>query len=345
MVSASRSRLGLVPLHAEGAAATDALSSFEVYFHHFLTHSGLQDPVAHQIAYHFGFTEKNNQRHGKRLRPRFTMATAAALGVAPETTYPACSAIEMLHNYSLIHDDIEDSDSLRHGRQTLWAAFGLAHGINAGDAVGALAHLALQPVSERLGADIAMQMSLDLSRANLAMCQGQALDLALEGGAPVDTTTYVAMIGGKTAALFGCAGALGARCAAASEAEIERCRSIGCLFGLGFQIADDISGIWGNTDATGKAPAGDLERRKKTYPIVWALENDARASGAVIATAYAGSDLLSEATIQQLRQGLKACGAYAAARAAADNYFESALQKARGLQPLNDLLLELRSSL
>lgn len=343
MVPGSASGLGVNALQPEGAAATDVWASFEQYLKHFLTDYGLQDPVAHQVAYHFGFTERENQRQGKRLRPRLTIATAASLGVPAEKTFPACTAIELLHNYSLIHDDIEDEDTLRHGRTTMWAAFGLAHGINAGDAVGALAQLALAAARTELGPDCALRMSTDLARANLEMCQGQALDLALERGAPVNTETYVAMIQGKTAALFGCACALGARCAGTGETEVERARSIGCLFGLGFQIADDISGIWASTAATGKLAAGDLERRKKTFPIVWASENDPNETGRMIEELFSGDEPLAERSIAQLRAALHACGAYAAARASADNYFESALEKAHGFAPLSDLLSQLRS--
>lgn len=331
-------------MSAHGAGAADALASFEAYLHRFLIEYGLQDPVAHQIAYHFGFTDPEHQRRGKRLRPRVTMACAASFRAPSESTFPACAAIELLHNYSLIHDDIEDADTLRHGRETLWAAFGHAHGINAGDAVGALAQLALEPALATLGAETVLHMSADLARANLEMCQGQALDLAFERGAPATTDSYLEMIGGKTAALFGCAAALGARSAAAAPADVERCRNIGCLFGLGFQIADDILGIWAHTSQTGKAAAGDLERRKQTFPIVWAIENDPHDAGRAIAAAYATKEPLAAPAVATLRSSLESCGAYAAARAAADNYFESALQKAQGLTALSDLLFQLRSS-
>ncbi|HLW38521.1 MAG TPA: polyprenyl synthetase family protein [Candidatus Eremiobacteraceae bacterium] len=331
-------------MRTEGASATDVLASFEAYLQGFLAQCGAQDPVAHQLAYHFGLTEMpERRRRGKRLRPRVTMAAAASFRVQPELTLPACAAIELLHNYSLIHDDIEDADKLRHGRETLWAAFGLAHGINAGDAVGALAQLALDPLRATLGADVALQMSLDLARANLEMCQGQALDLALEGGSPAGIATYLEMIGMKTAALFGCAAALGARCALASEAEVERCRGIGHSFGLGFQIADDISGIWGAPAVTGKAAAGDLARGKKTFPVLWAIENDPGVTGRALAAAHAPKEALSSSAIAALREALESCGAYAAARAAADNYFETALEKARGLAPLSDALFQLRT--
>lgn len=329
-------------MQAEDAIASDALASFERYLADFLHAQLRHEPLAPQVCYHFGLTDPAGARRGKRLRPRLTMASAASFGAAPEKTFPSCCAIELLHNYSLIHDDIEDADALRHGRQTLWAVFGVTHGINAGDAVGALAHIALEPVASRLGASAAALMGSDLARANLAMCQGQALDLALEGGTPTSLATYGQMIEGKTAALFGCACALGARCGLAGEEEVTRCHAIGCSFGMGFQISDDLSGIWGATAQTGKAAAGDLARRKKTYPVVWALEHGRGNAKDTIARSYAQAEPLSESGVTELRDALTRCGAYEAARAAADNYFESALEKAAGLRPLRDALETLR---
>lgn len=331
-------------MQAEGALARDALASFERYLSDFLQAQLRHDPVAEQVCYHFGLNDQAGARRGKRLRPRLTMAAATSFGTPPDKTFPACCAIELLHNYSLIHDDIEDADTLRHGRQTLWAAFGIAHGINAGDAVGALAQIALEPVASQLGARAASHMGLDLARANLAMCQGQALDLALEGGAQASLERYQHMIAGKTAALFGCACALGARCASATEEAVSRCHAIGCSFGMGFQIADDLSGIWGATAQTGKAAGGDLARRKKTYPVVWAQEHATGNVKETIASTYASAEPLSEQGMTKLREALTTCGAYEAARTAADNYFESALEQAASLRPLRDALETLRSN-
>lgn len=301
------------------------------------------DPVAHHILYHFGLCEEPNRRTGKRLRPRMTLAAATAYGGDERGAFPACAAIEMLHNYSLIHDDIEDADTLRHGRETLWSTFGIAHGVNAGDAVGALAQLALKAARDTMEPQAAFAMMMDLAQANLDMCQGQAMDLALEAGAPAGTETYIEMIGRKTAALFGCAAALGARCADASSDEVERCREIGCSFGMAFQISDDVAGIWASTDRTGKAAAGDLARKKKTFPIVWAAQNDPHAAGTVIGQTYSISETPDAAAVQRLQSALEACGSKVAAEQAADNYLEAALRRAAGLEPLTKFLSEWRA--
>jgi geranylgeranyl diphosphate synthase, type I len=322
-----------------------ALELFEQHLTRFLATHARREPVAAQIAYHFGIDDANGARQGKRLRPRLVMAAAAAYGARAERTLAACTAVELLHNYSLMHDDIEDGDELRHGRRALWAQYGLEHGINGGDAVGALAQLALEPVIDSHGAEIAFVMSMDLARANLRLCEGQALDLALaqDDGARATLDTYLEMIDGKTAALFGCSAAIGAACASAAAEEVERSRDVGRLFGLGFQIADDLAGIWGTTQATGKTPGGDLARHKKTYPVLWAIDRDPEGTGSAIASAYETSIDLDPWPAQRVREVLDACGAYAATRAAADTYFEEALERALGTQPLSDFVMQNRT--
>lgn len=329
---------------AQSITEKRALDLFEKHLQQFLTQQTARDPVGHQIRYHFGVGQSQNARRGKRLRPRLVMAAATAYGGKPEQTLAVCAAIELLHNYSLVHDDIEDGDRLRHGRETLWAAFGLPHGINTGDAIGALAQLALSESGENFGAHTAFCMTMELARAHFAMCEGQALDLALEAGTPASIDAYLEMIECKTAALFSCAAALGARCATADEREIDRCRSIGRLFGLGFQIDDDVLGIWGNTSDTGKVAAGDLERRKKTFPIAWAIQHDPVGAGRAIAKAFGKARKPSDEAVGGLRIVLEECGAYRAARSTADNYFESAHRLAQGLQPLSDFVLQWRST-
>ena len=323
-----------------GAIDAHALDLFEEQLKSFLQSYAERDPLAEQLHYHFALTQ-GNSRHGKRLRPRLLMAAAASYGAKPERTMPACIAVELLHNYSLIHDDIQDADRLRHGRPTLWAVYGVEHGINAGDAVGALAHVALADIVETHGAETAFAMSLELAEANLHTCRGQGQDLALSAARTVTLDEYIEMIGGKTASLFACAAALGARCASAQPSEIERSREAGRLFGLGFQISDDVLGIWGSTQVTGKPAACDLVRRKKTFPVTWALQHSEEASSA-LRRAYAHNRAFDETATARLQTLLTRCGAYEAARTAADTYFNEALVSARGDEPLSDFIVQNR---
>jgi geranylgeranyl diphosphate synthase type I len=328
MVSRRTRHRGLIAI----PSAAPPLDDFEQYLHRVLDDGVRGEPVREQLHHHFGAGPSSGSRIGKRLRPRLVLAVAHDLGADRADALPACAAIELLHNYSLIHDDIEDGDRLRHGRETLWSAFGLAHGVNCGDVVGALAYRALTPVSARLGSQAAAQMTAALASAHVAMCEGQASDLAAEGGGRATIASYFQTIEGKTAALFACAARLGALAARAAAEDVERCASVGRNFGLQFQIRDDIAGVWDETAATGKASGGDIARRKKGYPIVWALEKGPSAERSVIEAAYAtAADDADTRTVELVRAVLDSGGARDAAESAAATYAEAAIELATGL--------------
>lgn len=217
----------------------------------------------------------------------------------------------------------------------MWSAFGVGHGVNCGDAIGALAYRALEPVAEMLGTDIAYAMTASLARAHVAMCRGQALDLAAEGGGTATIASYVEMIEGKTAALFACSARLGALCARGSSDDAAKCAEVGRRFGLYFQIHDDVAGVWGSPEHTGKSAGADLSRRKKSFPVVWALEHDADNAGAAIQSAYgAPGPAIDDATVDALRAALDAAGARAASERAAAEHADAAREVARGIGPL-----------
>ena len=309
----------------------------------FVERASRDNPVYQQIAHHLGYNGTTPARRGKRLRPRLTLAAAQACGGGVESALPACAAVELLHNYSLVHDDIEDGDRLRHGRETVWAVYGLPHGVNAGDAIGALAQLALVPSGQLLDERVAFAMAMDLAAANLRMCEGQSLDISFEQLERAGVEAYVDMIGGKTAALFACCGSLGARSARASAADIERCADVGRLFGLAFQIHDDVIGIWGDSGSSGKPSDGDLARRKKTYPVVWAVEHDPDGAGRVVIDTFAraGSNLDAGA-VAAVRTALEVAGARDAALDAARDCFARARSRATGLAPLEAFIEDVR---
>jgi geranylgeranyl diphosphate synthase, type I len=294
-------------------------------------------PLDAQVGYHFGLGEAAARR-GKRLRPRLVLAAAASLHAPLESALPACAAIELLHNYSLVHDDIEDGDRLRHGRETLWTKYGLAHGVNAGDAIGALAYLALHEAPA--GVPIIHAMTAELAQAHVRMCEGQARDLAMEGAPPLSIDDYFAMIEGKTVALFVCAAKLGARSAVgAGDADVARCGEVARSFGLGFQIQDDVEGIWGSSERTGKADGGDVARRKQTFPIVWAMQHDPEGAGSLLRKAYGPQGDVVAADIsyrEEVRGTLERCGARDAAQRSAAGYFDRALDRADGFAPLRE---------
>jgi len=279
-----------------------------------LAHRG-SSQIGDLLAYHFGYGAYGPARRGKRLRPTFVATVAQAEGADVESAIDAAVALEMLHNYSLIHDDIEDRDELRHGRPTLWARAGVPQALNAGDALCALSFLALCNAGAHHASARIVRMVHALHRAHLTMCDGQSLDLQFERELHVDLAAYTTMIAGKTAALFAAAGELGALCADADDA-IAGYRALGGAYGLAFQIADDVLGIWADTDATGKRSGTDIARRKWTYPVAWALSGPESSARTVVAEAYGRDEALGEADVARVVAALDALGAREAAQRA-----------------------------
>ena len=285
-----------------------------------------------QIRYHFGFGEDGDAgRRGKRLRSRLVLEVSEEeRGRADEALAAAC-AVEIIHEFSLIHDDIEDGDKLRRGRETLWARFGAPHGINAGDALCSIAYLTLLDQSPA-APDRKLAMNRVLLAAHLAMCNGQGRDIAFESEPRVTMEDYRAMIGGKTAALFGAASALGALAAGADARRSGDYARLGEAYGIAFQIEDDILGTWGDSATTGK-PCGDLAKRKWTFPVVWALAGPPSAARDTIAAAYARGTELDPAGVSATVGALDRLGARDAASAAARAELDAAdaLADARGI--------------
>ena len=282
------------------------------------------------LCYHFGYGEHGPARRGKRLRPRLLLRVAEAEGAGAEDALDAAAAIEILHNYSLVHDDIEDGDELRHGRRTLWSVYGVPQALNAGDALCALSFLVLMNATHRHPGERVLRMVRALHEAHATMCDGQSMDLAFERATHVDLPEYHRMIGAKTAALFGVSSELGALCAPCDDQSVLRYRELGRAYGLAFQIRDDVLGIWGTVDATGKVTGNDIARRKWTFPVVWALGQPRSAARERIAKAYAGAlrqaqpfdnaqdddDVLDGDTVTAVIDALDELGAREAANAA-----------------------------
>lgn len=271
------------------------------------------------LFYHFGYGEHAPARAGKRLRPNLVLRIARSEGASPEDALDAAAAVELLHNYSLVHDDIEDGDELRRGRRTLWNVYGIPQAINAGDAMCALTFLTLLRAAEWHPADRVVAMTHLLHEAQRVMCEGQSLDLEFETAAHVTLERYHVMIASKTAALFEAACMLGAHCAGLEPDAIVSYREAGAAYGTAFQIRDDVLGIWGRPSATGKVAGGDLARRKWSFPVVWALAQPPSPMRAFVAEAYAALRPLEEGEVTRVMEALESLGAReAAARAVAE---------------------------
>jgi geranylgeranyl diphosphate synthase, type I len=225
-------------------------------------------------AYHLGWTDANghpaNVPAGKRIRPALSLWACEALGGQPAWALPAAVAVELIHNFTLIHDDIQDGDELRRHRPAVWSVWGAEQGINAGDGMFANALAGLLAPGPRPGRR--MRAAHLLSAAVVKVVEGQCLDLSLEGRATASQATYLRLVTMKTGALLGAAMASGAVMAGAPRAVARRFDAAGRLLGLAFQVRDDWLGTWGDPQITGKARSGDLRQRKLTYPIVAAYD-------------------------------------------------------------------------
>jgi geranylgeranyl diphosphate synthase type I len=303
-------------------AIAPSLDGFEAYLDAALRKRLDDSRVARMIGDHFGLDDPSARR-GKRLRPRILLAVAHAEGAAPEGAYGAAAAVEMLHNFSLIHDDIEDRDELRHGRPTLWSTFGVASAIEAGNALCSLTYLTLLDAAADRPA-LALAMERTLLRAHHLMCAGQSHDIEFETTDSVSFERYTAMIEGKTAALFSVSCELGALAAGASDERAAAYGRIGRAYGLAFQIRDDILGIWGLSDETGKPSGADLRRRKWSFPVTWALDGPSSADRDLLARMYAAKCEIGESAVQPLVAALERLGARQAADETSSRYVDEA---------------------
>ncbi|WP_448336431.1 polyprenyl synthetase family protein [Chloroflexus aurantiacus] len=285
--------------------------------------------------YHLGWRNEDltpaDADPGKLIRPQLVLLACAAAGGDPQQALPLAAGIQLLHDFSLIHDDIEDDSAMRRGRRTLWHIWGLAHGINAGDAMFVIAHLAIHRLSERgLPAERVLSILRRFDEIILRICEGQYLDLSFEGDLSITPTDYLTMIGGKTAALIAGAAELGARAAGADGATVAALADFGRAVGLAFQIEDDILGIWGAPEQTGKPFAADLYRRKVSLPVVHALTHSPERER--LADLYR-QPTLDEAAVMQAMAILDAAGSRAFCAAMANEHHQDAFKALDRLNP------------
>lgn len=233
-------------------------------------------PFHEMLAYHMGWTGEGAgpEATGKRVRPLLVLLTAASCGADWRPALPAAAAVELVHNFSLLHVDIEDNSDKRRGRTTVWKKWGLAQGINAGDGMFILANLALADLEADYPAPIVIRAATILQHACLDLTRGQFLDISYEDRADLAVDDYWPMVGGKTAALIAACCQLGALLGGADAARQEAYRAFGHYLGLAFQVQDDILGIWGDEALTGKSAAGDLVEGKKSLPVLFGLEKN-----------------------------------------------------------------------
>ncbi|HET9477683.1 MAG TPA: polyprenyl synthetase family protein [Dehalococcoidia bacterium] len=261
--------------------------------------------LTRMTRYHMGWEDEQGRpadNAGKGLRPSLLLLACESVGGDWRRGIPAAAALELVHNFSLIHDDIQDRDTERHHRPTVWSIWGEAQAINAGDALLALARLALLRLhDEGLPPETTLQAARLLDERTLEMVEGQVMDLEFEQAREVSLDDYIMMIGKKTGALFDGSLAVGALVGGGDPRTAQTLGQAGRLLGMAFQVRDDMLGIWGAETRTGKRPAADIRRRKKSLPIVYALNSGDHAAVECITRAYGARDPCDEDVSMVLR--------------------------------------------
>lgn len=284
------------------------------------------------LRYPMGWVDaEGNDYHvptGKRIRPILLLLCAEAAGDDWKAALPAAAAVEILHNFSLIHDDIQDNSPTRHGRPTVWKIWGSANAINAGDALFALAFTAMSDL-QRSGVkpEIVLRAGQVFNQTALELTRGQHLDMRFESQPTVTVDDYISMISGKTSALLSACAEIGALVTTGDVQTAARYASFGLNLGIAFQIRDDILGIWGKAEVTGKSAATDIIARKKSLPVLYGLEHSPE-----LAKLYALPHF-DDADIQRAVALLDEVGAAEFARQQENKFYTRSIESLEAAQP------------
>jgi geranylgeranyl diphosphate synthase type I len=324
------------------------LGEIDAYMRHIVDETvPLPADFSVMLRYPMGWVDENNQPYtqhtGKRIRPVLLLLCAETSGQNWKAAVPAAAAVELLHNFSLIHDDIQDNSPLRHNRPTVWKVWGEPHAINAGDAMFTLAFCAIESLVTRgCPTEQVLQVWHIFNRTALELTRGQHLDMRFERQPVVTVDEYVSMISGKSAALIAACAQMGALIGSGSEVMAEQYREFGLNLGLAFQIRDDILGIWGDPLVTGKSISTDILSRKKSLPVLFGLE-----SSEALVRVY-GREFFGEADVREAVAILDEIGAQQFAHETETLYFQRAVAALETAHPSGsgvDTLMELVNGL
>ncbi len=259
-------------------------------------------PFYGMMLYHLGL-DAERAGSGKRLRPLLLTLLYEAIAGEIMPALPAAAAVELLHNFTLIHDDIEDQDPTRRHRPTVWSVWGVPQAINAGDGMFAASRLAVHRLTERgVAAERVLEFACLLDQACVRVCEGQFLDLSYESRTDVTAERYRSMVALKTGALFSAA-AEGAAAIGSDDPDLRATLArFGEDFGHAFQAHDDLLGIWASSERTGKVEMNDIAKRKKTLPVVLAFERAAPKVRATLETLYSAAAPLPQENVDHVRE-------------------------------------------
>ncbi|GAB3548344.1 geranylgeranyl diphosphate synthase type I [Actinopolyspora lacussalsi] len=321
------------------SALSSARESIDSRLRH--TVAGLDPDTRRVSEYHFGWIDAEgaeDNRPGKALRPALVLLSARAANGDERSACSGAVAVELVHNFSLLHDDLMDGDISRRHRPTAWTVFGRSAALLAGDALLGLANgVLLEADSQR-----ALWAARELSGTVRELIAGQAADLDFEQRTEVGFDECLRMVAGKTAALIACSCSLGALLSGASEQTVRRLRGFGFELGMAFQLVDDLLGIWGDPEETGKPVLSDLRSRKKSMPVVHALNSDTDA-GMRLRELYRQPEEPTEAQVLRGAELLRSAGSEEWTRAETERRLTAAHRQLRdaGCQGTTEGLTEL----
>ncbi len=293
------------------------------------------------LRYPFGWVDPEGtptiQSAGKRIRPLLLLLATEAADGNWRSALPAAAAVEILHNFSLVHDDIQDNSPTRHGRPTVWKVWGNADAINAGDALLCLAFTALELLSQQgIAAATLLRAWRVFNAMTLELTRGQYLDMNFEHREQVSVEEYLSMIAGKSAALIAASAEIGALIATNDAVLAALYGQFGLSLGIAFQIRDDILGIWGDPEITGKSAATDILSRKKSLPVLYGL-----AQSQALAALYQ-RETFGSAEVNAAVALLDGMNAQEYARAQETLYYNQALRALESAKPAGQFAQSLR---
>ena len=281
------------------------------------------------LTYHMGWTGEGAgpEATGKRIRPLLVLLCTSSCGANWQSALPAAASIELVHNFSLVHDDIQDNSPTRRGRDTTWVKWGAPMAINVGDALFVIANQAIIDLKENYPAEIVLRAAEILNDTCLELTRGQYLDISYEGRTDLTVEDYWPMISGKTAALLSGCCHIGSWLGGADDSRQEAYRAFGHYLGLAFQAQDDILGIWGDEAVTGKSAASDLVEGKNSLPVLAGLGKKG-----TFAERWAKGPIQPE-EVEEVRRSLASEGGLIVAQDASKQMTDLALMSLREADP------------
>ena len=286
--------------------------------------------VYDMLRYYMGWADETgapvSATTGKAVRPTLCLFGCEAVGGTASQAIPAAVALEFIHNFSLVHDDIQDEDETRHGRKTIWAVWGKPKALVSGNVLRVVADSALHGLpSSGVDSSRAVIAADLLTESYLEMIEGQYLDISFEGRRDISMSDYRRMISRKTGALLRCSLNLGAAVGTDDAETVAAFRECGRALGYVFQIRDDVLGVWGQEDVTGKPVGSDIRRKKNSYPVVCAIENADESDSKQLSSIY-DKDEPDESDVASVLEIMERVGVQAQASAEVSEWADLAME-------------------